>query len=165
MDKKKIIGIIRQVTLDSVDRDSSQIHKVCLHYAAAGLSVFRSLGRDGVLQAGEAHWQCSDKKYWGYGVNLEADPPEFHVWIALQDDQVLVDPTTRYWPRQAKEIGGEDWKSRFTPPDFLWSDGHARARYFPTEEATMAAFNMVPKAAWAEMLQNAEQRLRKVGLL
>jgi hypothetical protein len=70
--------------------------------------------------------------------------PEIHLWIALPDQNEMVDFSTKWLPRQAAKAGLV-WRTE-PPPDFLWcgfDDLPGGVVYRPDLEAIQFALNFI----------------------
>lgn len=121
----------------------TRLHAMCLYWGVFTVACLREQGEPAILQAGSCTWprirpQDDDgvvSTHFGYvwenptpkeiRKKIEAGTlPEMHVWAGIMakepEDQQIVDLTAGFFPKQAKEIGGFDWRAA-PPPKYLWS--------------------------------------------
>lgn len=136
VDRKTRRAIVREAR-KTVERSYPGLaHRSCVF---SSIAVAKSANDRGIplkLFAGSAFWRAVSDAHddgvsanrFGYGFHLqEAIPrfeagllPEMHAWAGTPgDDGLVVDITTRHWPKQAIEIAGMRWTEP-KPPDFFW---------------------------------------------
>lgn len=113
--------------------------KGCVYWAAAFDQAAKNFGIDDTLiQAGSAQFQFrkdngSHNTHFSYMYD-QAEAmyrlkqgllPEVHVWNAVRSfdwagEWQVVDLTTRYQAKQAKDLQGLIWEPDFTLPDYYW---------------------------------------------
>jgi len=108
----------------------------CLYWSLALMGVLLDRGYRALIQAGSLSWPIvmpgEDDGKSSTHFSYEWSPwreeskaalklgllPEIHVWVALPDQNELLDFSTKYLPQQAAQEG-LIWRTPH-PPDFLW---------------------------------------------
>lgn len=109
----------------------------CVYWVHAGCAILQLCGYRAILQAGTMQWtfapdRGTNNTHFGY----EYDPthpvsvlamhagimPEIHCWIALPDENEIVDFSTGGFRRIA-EARGMKWELS-DPPPYLWTTAH-----------------------------------------
>jgi len=121
-------------------------HKRCLYNARCTASVLKTLtGETWLVQAGDMSWPYRRRTFAGEGnthfsyvfsdrgassmrelatefrrVVNSGVMPEMHCWVANPASHEIVDMTTGYLPKQARETQRIEWEGPH-PPMFLWA--------------------------------------------
>ena len=159
---KRIIDALVCATMRECFPDGWRQRCVFASQAGARL-ITEALGVRAILQAGTMFWpktQVDDGKsdtHFGYefqvdqfdaGVRqvLAGTMPEIHVWIALPEEKVIVDFSTRWMPDNCRTLG-QEWPGEHPPP-FLWAgadDLPSGVLYKPHAKAIALALLMLEK--------------------
>ena len=116
--------------------DLQDRRKQCLHWSIAMVAVLQEHGYRSCLNAGTANFLADHSAkepvpshygyFWQDHCPTDIDKflecgilPEMHVWSAIPDLNMIVDPTTRFLPELATEAGVH-WKEP-NPPSCLWA--------------------------------------------
>ena len=112
------------------------IPQACLCWAKTLVQVLRSYHIRGVVQAGSCSWPRIPMEeddgivmtHFSYQFELQpalaklmrCEFPEMHVWVAIAEEQEIIDLTTCYLPENCKKLAGIEWTGKL-PPDYLWA--------------------------------------------
>lgn len=109
----------------------------CLYWANCGGAILRTLGYRTIPQAGTMQWPIVPKHlddgvsatHFGYEWSPEHPAsvfalannmmPEIHVWLAIPEENTIIDFSTKFFPERAK-VEYLEWRTP-PPPDFLWA--------------------------------------------
>lgn len=170
MDKQQKDAIFSVVESLYVQRYTGkiQMHMGCLYYAKLGIEILHKLGVRAIVQAGTMQWErippdLDDGKipthltfkwtktepieYIIYRTLLTKELPEMHAWIALPDENEVVDFSTAHLATYAEQELGMKWASP-PPPHYLWCEAKASAfprgvYYHATKEACVLAHVLI----------------------
>lgn len=124
----------------------------CLYWTRVTMRELSRRGLRPVLQAGTMLWRvipaARDDGHTATHFGYEWTPndpfsreavargqlPEVHIWVALPDEECLIDFSTQYFPKLAKERHGIDWLTE-PPPQFIFGAPPADAFYRPNTAA------------------------------
>lgn len=144
MNFEKKRGVVRRVRAFLVERFGEEdLHHACGYWAAGVVLELHKMGIRAIIQAGTMQWPVVDVAdddgvgHTHFSYMWEPDHPltrariaanllpEMHIWAAIPDPGrpgrgELVDLTTAYLPRQAREKGGVAWRGK-KPPEYLWA--------------------------------------------
>ena len=145
-------------------------HAACLYWGLATLAAAKKFGLLAhgwrpTLQGGTAGWKRIRPEeddgvvFDMFSYVFEMSPvtiqkiqnnelPEMHVWVACPVNQVVLDFTTGFAPRQCRETGGMEWTAPDPPPHMIFTpsslpDG---AYYAPTMQGTQLAYLFAERA-------------------
>jgi hypothetical protein len=178
MDKDAVFhDVQRQVQAFTKDRGIPE-EGWCLYYAVYGTMALKKLGLRAVLQAGSAGWMRIKPEeddgviatHFSY-MWTPTEPisraalarglmPEMHAWIALPDEQTIVDFTSGMFPAHAKRMGGVEWTGPL-PPLYFWGteEDLNGGFYRPDVEAITFALKKVLTAMSRDYLDQLLERV------
>lgn len=114
----------------------------CIYWAHAVMEALKEQGREGVLNAGTAAWQCSATQLHGYWFEpeeakaalAEGRMSSLHAWVMLVDGKEVevIDVTSGFQKQH------DDYDPGYELPDYLWFSHKAvpkTMRYIADENA------------------------------
>lgn len=161
MNKDEVVNEVMR----RMEEYEGKIHQACLYFAKTTCDVLHEQGIRASVQAGSAQWPrirpdqddgvCNT--HFGY-VFSDCEQtrqrfqacllPEMHCWVALLQERVIIDLTTRFWPQQCLESQKMDWPGD-QPPPYLWTDSGGklppRVLYRPEPLACIMALTLLRK--------------------
>lgn len=142
----------------------------CLYWAQTTMRELALRGYTPLLQAGTMLWrivppsQDDGIRPTHFGYEWTPDEPfsqkalaagllpELHIWVAVRETQELVDFSTAYLPRIAKERYGFEWNTEL-PPEYIFGRPPEDAFYRPLLPAIKFVWGFI-----AQKLATPEQR-------
>jgi hypothetical protein len=163
MNKDQIFQEVRQLFVSWYGEHLAD-KGACLYWTQCGMRVFKKHGRRAVLQAGTMLWQVLNDitipevpTHFGY----QWDPcdefsqeqmkrgllPEIHIWIALPDENQIVDFSTGSFKKLCMEQHGLPWETP-DPPEYFWGSPEELAQlgqiaYWPNRQAIDFAWRFI----------------------
>jgi hypothetical protein len=129
--------------------------QACLYWARAAQLAVEGLGYRADLQAGTAFWKRGPGWQFGYRYSGQITPEgflEWHCWVSVPDEGLIVDLSTRFQAKRCKITTGQTWTKRHRLPDWLCGDpdelAHYGARYEPESGATYHAQKSLDLSPW-----------------